>query len=72
MSTHPKHLIVLMELERPLFNDMGGTEWTKVQDLLKNADSALRIINGFACGVRAEMTKSRLLTLDFDQGTNFS
>lgn len=76
-----------MELERPLFDDMGATEWTKVQDLLKNADSALRItngdlttggepryatINGFACGLRAEMTKSRLLTLDFDQGTNFS
>lgn len=69
---HPKHLIVLMELERPLFDDMGATEWTKVQDLLKNADSALRItngdlmtggeprytmINGFACGLRAEMTK---------------
>lgn len=84
---HPKLLIVLMELERPLFDDMGATEWTKVQDLLKNADSALRItngdlmtggepryamINGFACGFRAKMTKSRLLTLGFDQGTNFS
>lgn len=86
MSTHPKHLIVLMELERPLFDDMGATEWTKVQDLLKNADSALRItngdvmtggepryamINGFTCGVRAEMTKSRLLTLDLIKGPMF-
>ena len=43
---HSKHLIVLMEFERPLFDNMGATEWTKVQDFLNNADSALWITNG--------------------------
>ena len=66
---------------------MGATEWTKVQDFLNDADSALWITNGdlmtegdpryamnngIACGLRAEMTKVQLLTLDFDQGTKFS
>ena len=66
---------------------MGATEWTKVQDFLNDANSALWITNGdlmtggepryamtngTACGLRAEMTKLQLLTLDFDQGTNFS
>ncbi len=84
---HAKHLIILVELERPFFDDMSASEWTKVQHLLKNANSALWItnggllrggkpryamINGMACGIRTEMTRLRLSTVDLDQETDFS
>ena len=82
-----KHLIILLELERHFFSDMSATEWTKIQGLLKNAKSALWIthgdllnggepqyamINGMACGIRTEMTRLRLSTVDFGEETDFS
>ena len=66
---------------------MSATEWTKIQSLLKNAKTALWItngdlltgkdpryamVNGMACGIRTEMTRLRLLTVDFGEGTDFS
>ena len=66
---------------------MSATEWTKIQGLLKNAKTALWItngdlltgkepqyamVNGMACGIRTEMTRLRLSTVDFGEGTDFS
>ena len=79
-----KQLIIVAEVDRPIFDDIDSLEWSRTQTLLKNADSALWVTNGglltgrdprfamisgMARGIKTEMAKLQLSVLDLDQDT---
>ena len=83
-SPRSKQLIVVAEVDCPLFDNIDSLEWSRTQTLLQNADSALWVTNGgllagreprfamisgMARGIKTEMTKLQLSVLDLDQDT---
>lgn len=79
-----KKLIILADFDTPLLDNISPAEWSRVQHLLKTANSVFWItnggllagkepryalVNGMVRGIKTEMTYLQISVLDIDQET---